>query len=460
MELDILAAQTNDLGTLPIKKLLLRLAAPAILAQLINVLYNIVDRIYIGNMQGIGHLALTGVGLTFPIITLISAFAAMIGMGGAPLMSMSLGEKNMVRAQKILSTCMAALIVLAVVLTAVFMIWKRPFLFAFGASGDTISYADEYISIYLLGSVFVMISLGLNSFITAQGFSKMGMLTVLIGAAANIVLDPIFIFVFQLGVRGAAIATVISQGISAAWVLLFLFGKKATVKLRRKTFQFEWKVLLSVVALGISPFIMQSTESLVMIVLNSQLQRYGNDYYVGAMTIISSVSQITMMPLMGLAQGAQPIISYNYGAGQLGRVRQGYRLLIRVCVIYATILWLSCMLIPQIFIRIFNSDPQLVSTAVPALRIQMGMIFAMGVQNSCQQSFLALGQAKISVFLALLRTVILLIPLALIFPLFMGVNGVFYAQPVADILAATSTAICFALFCKKHLHKQEETSAE
>lgn len=449
-----MAVQTNDLGTLPVKKLLLRLAIPSILAQITNALYNIVDRIYIGNMEGIGHLAITGVGLTFPIITLISAFASMIGMGGAPLMSMSLGEKNFKKAQKILSTCIIALLFLAVTLTAVFLICKRPFLYAFGASDETIPYADEYISIYLLGSIFVMISLGLNSFITAQGFSKIGMLTVLIGAVANIILDPVFIFLLDMGVRGAAVATVISQGISAAWVLAFLFGKRTEVKLKRETFRIHWKLLGSVLALGLSPFIMQSTESLVMVVLNTLLQHYGNDYYVGAMTIISSISQMTLMPLTGLTQGAQPILSYNYGAKQLDRVRSSYFLLLRYCVSYSVVLWLSFLLLPQVYVHLFNSDPQLVSTAVPALRIQMGMIFAMGVQNCCQQSFLALGRAKVSLLMALLRKVVLLIPLAFVFPLFLGVDGIFYAQPVADLLAASTTATCFAFFYRKHLRQR------
>jgi putative MATE family efflux protein len=449
-----LASQTNQLGTLDVKKLLIRLSVPAIVAQLINALYNIVDRIYIGNMKDIGHLAITGVGLTFPIIMLISAFASLIGMGGAPLLSMSLGEKNMKKAQKILGTCMVTLVILAVILTAVFWICKVPFLYAFGASDQTISYADDYISIYLCGTIFVMAALGLNNFINAQGFTKIGMITVIVGAVCNIILDPIFIFAFGLGVRGAAIATVISQAVSAIWVLCFLFGKKATVKVKWKFLRIDWRILGSILALGVSPFIMQSTESLVMIVLNSLLQYYGNDYYVGAMTIISSVSQLVMMPMTGLSQGAQPIISYNYGAEQLDRVRRAFHLLLRYCATYSTIIWLAFMIVPQAFVYIFNSDPKLVETAVPALRIQMGMIFAMGVQHACQNSFLSLGQAKISLLLALLRKIVLLIPLAFILPIFLGVDGIFYAQPVADILAASTTATCFGIFYHKHLKKQ------
>lgn len=435
-------------------KLLARLAAPAILAQLINALYNIVDRIYIGNMKDVGYLALTGVGLTFPIITLISAFAALIGIGGAPLMSISLGEKDEEQAHRILGNCVSALLIMSVILTVFFSVFKVPLLYLFGASDNTVGYADDYITIYLYGTVFVMISLGLNNFINAQGFSKIGMLTVLIGAVCNIVLDPVFIFWFGMGVQGAAAATILSQALSAGWVLLFLWGKKATVRIRLKNLKLRGKTVLHVMSLGVSPFVMQSTESLVMIALNSQLQHYGNDYYVGAMTIISSIMQLLMMPVSGLTQGAQPIVSYNYGAGQLDRVRKAFRLTLGSCLTYTTGMWVLIMLFPKVFISIFNQQPDLVDTAVWALRIHMAMMFMLGIQNSCQQTFLALGQAKISLFLALERKVILLIPLSILFPVFVGVRGIYFAEPIADFCASVTTGIMFFRFYRRFL-KQE-----
>lgn len=446
-------SQTNDLGCMSLGKLLLKLAVPAILAQVINALYNIVDRIYIGNMGDNGYLALTGIGLTFPIITFISAFSNLIGIGGAPLMSMSLGGKNVKKAQQILGSCIVAVLALSVILTVVFLILKRPFLYAFGASDATILYAEDYIEIYLIGTVFVMVSLGLNPFINAQGFSRTGMITVVIGAAANILLDPFFIFVLDLGVKGAAIATIISQGISAIWVLLFLFGKKATVKIQKQYLKLEFHLLKSIVSLGISPFIMTSTESLVMVVLNSQLQSYGNDYYVGAMTVISSIMQFVSMPISGLTQGAQPIISYNYGARQIDRVKGAFKLTLICCIGFNTIVWALIMLFPQFFISIFNNEASLLETAVWGIRIHMAMFFMLGIQNACQNTFVALGQAKISLFLALLRKVILLVPLSLILPLFWGVEGIFFAEPIADFFAAASTGTIFFLFYRKTLAK-------
>lgn len=444
---------TNQLGSMSVGKLLAKLAAPAILAQLINALYNIVDRIYIGNMEEVGYLALTGVGLTFPIITLISAFAALIGIGGAPLMSISLGEKDEKRAHRILGNCVSVLLMMSVVLTVFFSLFKVPLLYLFGASDNTIGYADDYITIYLYGTVFVMIALGLNNFVNAQGFSRTSMLTVLIGAVCNIVLDPVFIFVFDLGVKGAAIATILSQALSAGWVLLFLCSKKATVRIRLQDLRLKGKTVLHIMSLGVSPFAMQSTESLVMIALNSQLQHYGNDYYVGAMTIISSLMQLLLMPVFGMMQGAQPIISYNYGAGQLDRVRRAFHLAFRSCLGYTTAMWILIMLFPKVFISIFNQQPELVETAVWALRVHMAMLFMLGIQNSCQQTFLALGQAKISLFLALLRKVLLLIPFSFLFPLFFGVKGIYFAEPIADFLASVTTGMMFLLYYKKHLKK-------
>lgn len=439
----------NDLGTGSIGGLLVRLAVPTITAQLINALYNIVDRMYIGHMEGIGDVALTGVGVTFPIIMLVSAFASLVGMGGAPLSSIELGKKNEERANRILNNAFFSLLAMAVALTAFFMAFKRPMLLFFGASQATIGYALDYIGIYLAGTIFVMLALGLNAFITAQGFAKEGMLTVLIGAVLNIILDPILIFGFGLGVRGAALATIISQAVSAGWVLLFLCGKKTVLRIRPQWMAPRKDVLLPILSLGVSPFIMQSTESLVMITLNSGLQRYGNDLYVGAMTIISSVMQVTTMPLMGLGQGAQPIISYNYGAGKYDRVKKTYALLIKASFAASAAVWALTILFPQGFISLFNNKPELMEITMKALRIYMAGIFMMGIQFSCQQCFMAMGQARTSLFLALLRKIILLIPLALILPAFLGPFGIFIAEPIADITAALITALMFWRFARR-----------
>ncbi len=449
--------QTKELGTEKIGKLLFKLSLPAILAQLINALYNIVDRIYLGHIKDIGATALTGVGVTFPIITLISAFAALIGMGGAPVMSIRLGQQDKKSAEQILSCCFKTLIGISILLTIVFSVFKRPMLLFFGASDSTISYAESYISIYLIGTIFVQISLGMNPFINSQGFAKIGMFTVLIGAVFNIVLDPIFIFAFHMGVRGAALATIISQAVSALWVLRFLCGKKITIPLKLRGIPYRFSVIASVMSLGVSPFIMQSTESLVLIVLNSSLQRYGGatggDLYVGAMTIISSILQIIMMPIIGLTQGAQPIIGYNYGAKQFDRTKHTIFLLAVSCFGFTLAMWILLMLFPGVFVGLFNNNPALNATAIWALRIYMAMIFMMGIQIAFQNSFLALGQAKISLLLALFRKILLLIPLALILPIFMlnKVMGVFVAEPIADFLAAATTGIVFFVNYKRLL---------
>lgn len=445
----------NDLGTGPVGRLLLRLAVPTITAQLINALYNIVDRMYIGHMKEVGDLALTGVGITFPIIMLISAFAALVGMGGAPLASIELGRDNRERANRILNNAATSLLILAVVLTAFFLAFKRPLLMFFGASEATIEYAVRYITIYVSGTIFVMIALGLNAFITTQGFAKEGMLTVLIGAVLNIALDPLFIFTFDMGVRGAALATILSQAVSAVWVLLFLSGKKTVLRLNPKHMPLRRDIMGAILSLGISPFIMQSTESLVMITLNSGLQRYGNDLYVGAMTIISSIMQFMSMPLMGLGQGAQPIISYNYGARNYERVKHTYNLLIKVSVIASCLLWAALQFFPQVFILIFNDKPELMEVAVHSLRIYMAGVFMIGLQFSCQQCFMAMGQAKTSLFLALLRKVILLIPLALVLPRFLGTFGIFLAEPIADITAGSITFLMFLRFSRKLFRELE-----
>ena len=445
--------QENQLGTAPIGKLLFTLAVPAITAQVVNMLYNIVDRIYIGHIPEIGTAALTGVGITFPIITLISAFSSLIAMGGAPRASIAMGAHHPERAEQIMGNCLTALLGLSVVLTALFLLFLEPILWAFGASSNTIGYAMEYMGVYVWGTVFVQISLGMNMFITSQGFAKTSMFTVVIGAALNIALDPVFIFVFDLGVRGAAIATVLSQAVSAVWVMLFLTGRRTTLKVRARCMVLRWKVLLPVLALGVSPFIMQSTESLLSVVLNTSLLKYGGDVAVGAYTVIASIMQVINLPLQGLTQGAQPITSFNYGAGNMDRVRKSVRLLLTCCLTYSCLFWLCMMLIPQVFIGIFSSDPELMDTAVWAARIFLFGCFAFGAQTGFQQSFLALGQAKVSLLLALLRKIVLLIPLIYLLPLFFPdkLFGVFVAEPIADILAASTTTLSFLVFAKKNL---------
>ncbi|MEG1964902.1 MAG: MATE family efflux transporter [Oscillospiraceae bacterium] len=439
--------ENTQLGTEPIGKLLVKLATPAIAAQLINALYNVVDRMYIGRLEEVGTLALTGVGLTFPIIMIISAFSSLIGMGGAPRASIKMGEGNKNGAEKIMGNCFSALVIVSVLLTVVFTIFKRPLLMAFGASENTITYALQYIEIYIFGTIFVQITMGMNSFITAQGFATMSMLTTGIGAGLNIVLDPIFIFVFNMGVRGAAIATVISQAASAIWVMKFLMGNKTTLKMKKENLKIDWKILSPAIALGLAPFVMTSTESLVNIALNSNLQRLGGDAYVGAMTIIGSVMQIAMMPLHGMSQGAQPILSYNFGAKNPKRVRKTFRLLATISVSYSTFIWAAILIFPQVFIMIFTEDAAIIEVTKWTLKIFACGVFAMGAQIACQQTMVSMGQSKVTLFLALLRKVILLIPLVFILPaLFgLGVKGVFLAEPISDIIATTVTIICFVL---------------
>lgn len=450
--------KTNDLGKGSIGKLLISLAAPAIVAQLVNVLYNIVDRIFIGRMDN-GELAMAGVGVAFPILMLISAFSALIGMGGAPLCAIKMGEKNNEEAEKIMSNSFSMLLIIAVVLTTGFLIFKEPILWAFGASEATIGYALDYLSIYVLGTIFVQIALGMNSYINTQGFAKIGMMTVVIGAIINIVLDPIFIFVLDMGVKGAALATVAGQMVSALWVLKFLFGKQSILKIRKKYMVPDLKVVGATMALGVSPFIMQSTESLVLISLNTRLSMFGGDLAVGAMTIMSSIMQIVVMPLQGLAQGAQPIVSYNYGAKQMDRVKKTFKLTLISCLGFTVIMCSLLMIFPNIFVAIFNNKPELVEITTWAIRIYFLGIFVFGAQIACQQTFLALGQAKISLFLALLRKVVLLVPLIYILPNFFQdkLMGVLVAEPIADIIATLTTVTCFMIFYKKKFRDVDKT---
>ena len=447
--------KTQDMGSGSIPKLLAQLAIPAVVAQIVNLLYNIVDRIYIGHIPEIGASALTGVGLFTPILMLINAFAMLAGAGGAPRAAIAMGEKNHERAEKIIGNCFSLLLIFAVILTGVFYILAPTLLQLFGASDVTLPYAVEYSRIYILGSIFVLIVMGMNPFITTQGFSKISMLTTVIGAVINIILDPIFIFVFGMGVKGAALATVLSQAVGAVWILRFLTGQKTILKLKKCNLKMEKDIILPCLALGISSFIMLSTESLLSISFTSSLSRYGGDLAVGAMTIITSVSQLVLMPMQGICQGGQPIISYKYGAGNKDRVKKAFFTQFKVCVAFSIVCWAAMMLIPQVFAGLFTTDQALSEYTVWAIRIYMAGIFSLGFQISCQQSFMALGQAKISLLLACLRKIVLLIPLIFILPLFIEnkVFAVFLAEPVSDILAATVTTIAFLSRFNKILEK-------
>lgn len=451
------------LGKEPIGKLLLRLALPTVAAQLINMLYNIVDRIYIGHIPEIGATALTGVGVCMPLILIVSAFAALVGYGGAPRASIYMGKKDNESAEKILGNCFTLQIIISVILTVILLIWNRDFLMAFGASENTIEYGVNYMNIYALGTIFVEVTLGMNSFITAQGFAKTGMLSVLIGAVSNIILDPIFIFGFNMDVRGAALATIISQALSCIWVVWFLCGKKTTLKIKKKNIGLQPKVVLPCVALGTSVFVMQASESVISVCFNSSLQRYGGDIAVGAMTILTSVMQFAMLPLQGLGQGAQPIISYNYGAKNVDRVRATYKMLLKVSLAYSCLLWLLVMLFPQGFAAMFTTDPELMQYTKTALRIYMAAACLFGIQIACQMTFNALGRAVESIVVAVVRKFVLLIPLIYIMPAILSSDkalAVYMAEPAADVIAVAFTAILFAVQFKKTLGKLETPKAE
>lgn len=442
------------LGKEPLGKLLWRLAVPTVLAQLINMLYNIVDRIYIGHIPEVGALALTGVGVCMPLILIVSAFAALVGNGGAPRASISMGKGDKESAEKILGTCFAMQLVISVILTAVLLIWNRDFLLAFGASENTIEYGVSYMNIYSLGTIFVQLTLGMNFFITAQGFAKTGMLSVLIGAVANIILDPIFIFGLNMGVRGAALATILSQALSCIWVLSFLFGKKTTLRIRWKNVNLKPELALPTLALGSSVFVMQASESVISICFNSSLLKYGGDVAVGAMTILTSVMQFAMLPLQGLGQGAQPIISYNYGAKKKERVRGAFYLLLKASMVYAVVLWGAVMLFPELFAGMFTSDPTLLEFTGTALRVYLCAMFIFGIQLACQLTFMSLGNAKASILVAVMRKFILLIPLIFIMPAILRGNqtmAVYMAEPIADILAVCFTVVLFRQQFKKAL---------
>ena len=449
---------SNQLATAPIWSLIIKLSIPAILAQVVNLLYNVVDRIYIGHMEDIGTKALTGLGLCVPIITLISAFTMLVAQGGAPRAAIQMGKGDIKKAEKILGNCFVLLLAFSVVLTVLFSVFGERLLMLFGASEETIVYAFPYMQIYVAGSVFVMLSLGLNMFITTQGFTKISMATVLIGAICNIILDPIFIFGFKMGVRGAAFATIISQAVSAIWVLSFLLGKKTKLKIRKENLMPSAKILAPVFALGISPFIMNATEAVINISFNSSLQKYGGDIAVGAMTICTTIFQMVWVPAQGIGQGAQPIISYNYGAKNADRVKQAFKAFLTICFTYIFVFGMAIEIFPQFFIRIFNDNPELVETAIWTLRLYGCALVFFGIQMAVQQTFIALGKAKASLFIACLRKVILLVPLIYILPNFFEnkVFAVFLAEPVSDAISIITASIVFFFVFKKEMKKLKE----
>lgn len=442
------------LGTQPIGKLLFKLALPTLAAQLINMLYNIVDRIYIGHIPHVGAAALTGVGVCMPLIMIVSAFAALVGFGGSPRASICLGKKDTESAEKILGNCFTMQVIVSIVLTVIIFVWNKDLLLAFGASENTIEYAHSYMSLYALGTLFVELTLGMNAFITTQGFAKTGMYSVLIGAVANIILDPVFIFVFNMGVRGAALATIISQGLSCIWVVSFLCGDKTFIRIRKKNLKLIPKVILPCLALGSATFIMQASESVISVCFNSSLQKYGGDMAVGAMTILTSVMQFAMLPLQGFGQGAQPIMSYNFGAKNGKRVKAAFLLLLKVCMIYAVLLWGCVMLFPKIFASIFTTDAALIAFTARSLRAYLAVLFLFGIQISCQMAFNSLGRAVESIIVAVVRKFVLLIPLIYIVPHIFTADqtlAVYMAEPIADTIAVTFTAILFSIRFKKAL---------
>lgn len=448
------ATKDNRLGTENITRLMISLAIPSVLAQIVNVLYNIVDRIYIGRIPGVGAVALTGVGVTFPIITIISAFSGFASGGGAPLAAIALGQGDRKRAERILGNCVSMLLFFTVILMAFFFVFQKPLLYVFGASDNTIGYSSTYISIYLLGTVFVELAVGLNTFISAQGQARTAMFSVLIGAVVNIVLDPIFIFVFHMGVAGAAVATIISQALSAAWVLRFLCSEKSGIRLKKAGMKLDFSLIGQIMALGVSPFVMSATESAITIVMNHGLQVYGGDLYVGSMTILQSVLQLVFVPISGFTNGVQPIISYNFGAGKFDRVKMTIKRMISITFLAAFVYVVFAMLQPGLFARLFTTDEDLIALVKKVLPVYIAGMSVFGVQSGVQSSFLGLGQAKISLCIALLRKVILLIPLALILPRFFGVMGVYYAEPVADILSVLTASTLFLLNIRKILSKE------
>jgi putative MATE family efflux protein len=441
------------LGSAPIGKLLFKLAVPTVLAQLINMLYNIVDRIYIGHIKDFGSLALTGVGVCMPIIMIISAFAALIASGGAPNASILMGKGDNASAEKIMGGCFSLQLIISSILTVILLIWNQDLLLMFGASNNTIDYATDYMNIYAIGTLFVQLTLGMGAFITAQGYTKISMITVLIGAISNLILDPIFIFGFNMGVKGAALATIISQAISCIWVISFLCGKKTYLKLKKCNLSMDGKLIFPCIALGSATFIMQSSESVISVCFNSSLLNHGGDIAVGAMTILTSVMQFAMLPMQGIAQGAQPILSYNFGAKSAPRVKKTFRLLLISCLAYSFTIWCGIMLFPNVFAGLFTPDTALIEFTSTALRIYCGVMCIFGIQIACQMTFVSIGNAPCSIIVAIVRKFVLLLPLIYIMPKLISdkTSGVYMAEPVADVIAVSFTAILFILQFKKAL---------
>lgn len=444
------------LGTQPIGPLLKQLAIPTVTAQLINMLYNIIDRIYIGHIPNEGAAALTGLGICVPLIMIVSAFAAFAGSGGAPRSSIAMGRGDWEEAERILGNCFALQIMISLCLTGLMLLFHRPLLMMFGASENTIDYAASYMRIYAMGTIFVQLTLGMNAFITAQGFTKVSMKSVMIGAVTNIILDPIFIYALDMGVAGAALATILAQGCSCVWVLSFLFGKKTNIKLKREYLRMDGEILLPCVALGLATFIMNASESAIFFCYNTSLLKYGGDIAVGAMTILMSVTQLAMLPLQGVGQGAQPIISYNYGAGNADRVRAAFKLLIKVNMTYAVCMWLFVQGFPQVFTTLFTNDAALAEFAKTALRVYFAVLFMFGIQISCQMTFGALGRAKESIMVAVMRKFVLMIPMIYLLPAILPVDktvAVYLAEPVSDFFAMSFTAVLFYFRFKKAMEE-------
>nr|WP_243206176.1 MATE family efflux transporter [Neobittarella massiliensis] len=442
--------EKNDFSKGKVWKNILNLALPMTLAQLINVLYNVVDRMYIGHIPQASTLALTGLGLTFPIISIITAFANLFGMGGAPLCSIARGKGDHERAETIMGNAFFLLVSVGLGLTALFLLFKKPLLYLFGASSQTFPYADSYLTIYLCGSVFVMVGLGMNSFINSQGFARTGMMTVLLGAVVNIVLDPLFIFVLHMGVQGAALATIIAQFLSAAWVLRFLTGKKAIYRIQKKTMKLQWPLVKEIIALGLSNFCFAITNSLVQIVCNINLQQFGGDLYIGIMTVAGSIREVVSMPINGVTSGAQPVMGYNFGAEKYERVRSSIRFTSVACIVYTTVIWIVLMVFPEPFIHLFNSDPQLIKEGASSLNVYFFGYFMMAFQQAGQSTFVALGKSKQAVFFSLLRKVVIVVPLTILLPRMfgLGVVGVFLAEPISNFVggAACYVTMLFTVY--------------
>ena len=439
----------------PIGKLLFKLSIPTVVAQLINMLYNLIDRIFIGHMPEIGDLALTGVGVCLPLIMLVSAFASLVSAGGAPRASIFMGKKDNETAEKIMGNCFFLQIIISFILTIILLIFNRDLLLLFGASENTIEYAVKYMNVYAIGTLFVQLTLGMNAYITSQGFSKIAMITVLIGAVCNMALDPIFIYAFNMGVSGAALATIISQAISCTFVLIFLFSKKSVLKLKVSNFKLDYRIVLPCMALGLAPFIMQASECIIIVSFNSSIQNYGGDLAVGAMTILSSVMQFAMLPLQGFAQGAQPISSYNYGAKNVDRVVKTFKLLLMICLIYSTTLYVFVMSCPKVFVSMFTDKVELIEFTAKAIRIYFMVLFVFGAQIACQMTFVSTGNAKSSIIVACARKFILLLPLIYIMPNLMEdkTMAVYLAEPIADILAVSFTVTLFVFQFKKTINQ-------